>query len=567
MTTMIPWDWDDPERIERDSTTPWIETLKPFSDSVLWKLQYDFYSQTDASAWDTVPFFLTSNPLLADIYVTAVLGWLSDHIDKIDLNEPVYILELGAGLARFGFHMIKTLQRKRPFFPKLSNIQFCYVLTDCSEAQVASWQNNPLFQGWIKTGLLDMGVFLPDQHTEVYLTQRQATLNAASLKNPLIAMANYFYDSIPHDFFVTRSDGLDEVRLSVYSTSNEAPSKPGVHHIGLALSRNPVQSAYYNIPEWNELLAYYTHHCRPNTEISIPIGSFHVLKNLLTLSQGRLMLLSADKAIDAPSFMSLRHPDSTRSVASPFNLVMHNGAFSTDVNYHATTHLTTQLGGQAFNTSLLNAPLHLQFNVFLQGTLPSVTSNPFLNYYVNEVLNTQNPIASLANRMAMLDDWECSTPQQFITALKCLFQLICDSHYDPYLLKRYNNLLTDLPDLNDHIAAQVEDLLDKCRDNVFNIPLSDNVYSIIGILYRCCGVPDKAISALMEGIDRFGESALICNLLSLCHSDLRHYSNALLWAEKALTYINPTDENLIQIQAIQSRVAMWQELLATQTTV
>ena len=568
----LAWDWDSPERIQQDTKANWVEKFKRFSESHLWAMQYDFYAQEGIDIWDSVPLFITSNPLLADVYLNCIFMCLCDHLDQLDSNAPIYIIELGAGHARFGFHMLNTLERKRQFFPQLAHLQFRYILTDYSEAQVQHWANNPLLKRWVAKGALDLAVFRPNQHAELVLYHSQEALNAKTVKNPVIAVGNYFYDSLPHDFFVTHDTGCDEVQVSLYRTQTDnTATRKGVYDVALAFSRHPIKESYYEAPEWNELLTFYSEHCRPNTEISLPVGGFHTLNNLRTLSQNRLMLLTADKTLEPPSlFLSLRARHSTREACSAFTLIGHNGAFSVDVNYHALAHLTAQLGGTAYSTKLTTASLNIQANTFL----PNKPDSPWFNYYMNEVLNTNNPIASVSNRMGMLDDADCNSQEQLIGVLKCLFQLIADSHYDPYLFKRYEYLLNDLPQFHDLLATFVEDLLDRCRDNLFTIPASDNAYHIMGVLYRCCSLPEKAINLLIEGLERFGGALSIYNLLSLCYSDCRDYSSALIWGQNALDALqvklsksegDAKDKWVRLEQAIESRMTMWRELV-TDTT-
>ena len=65
-----------------------------------------------------VPHYITSNGWIADAYAKVVLGWLRDctgtvrepsSFAPLDLRHPVYIVELGCGSGRFGFHFFNRL--------------------------------------------------------------------------------------------------------------------------------------------------------------------------------------------------------------------------------------------------------------------------------------------------------------------------------------------------------------------------------------------------------------------------------------------------------------------------
>src|ERR1700733_60938 len=93
-----------------------VEENKRLSESILWDLQTAAYRQFGPSAWASkgVPFYLTSNPLIAKQFSHVILGYLRDCMDSraatpLDLSEPIYLFDLGAGSGRFGYLCIKHL--------------------------------------------------------------------------------------------------------------------------------------------------------------------------------------------------------------------------------------------------------------------------------------------------------------------------------------------------------------------------------------------------------------------------------------------------------------------------
>ena len=75
-----------------------VESVKPFSESLIWQLNRDFYQEQGIKAWSegTVPHNLTSNSRVGKTYAELILAFLKDLAFKGQSEETVYILELGA---------------------------------------------------------------------------------------------------------------------------------------------------------------------------------------------------------------------------------------------------------------------------------------------------------------------------------------------------------------------------------------------------------------------------------------------------------------------------------------
>src|SRR6185437_10089729 len=89
-----------------------LETDVPLSQSVIWRLQRDFYSQRGLKAWneDLVPSYITNNPFIAEIFAGIVAAFLQDCMSPaqpafpaLSRENPLRILELGAGTGKFSY--------------------------------------------------------------------------------------------------------------------------------------------------------------------------------------------------------------------------------------------------------------------------------------------------------------------------------------------------------------------------------------------------------------------------------------------------------------------------------
>lgn len=93
-----------------------LETDVPLSQSLIWRLQRDFYAQRGLKAWteDLVPSYITNNPFIAEMYAQIVAGFISDCMQPaqrapLSPENPLRILELGAGTGKFSYLFLRKL--------------------------------------------------------------------------------------------------------------------------------------------------------------------------------------------------------------------------------------------------------------------------------------------------------------------------------------------------------------------------------------------------------------------------------------------------------------------------
>ena len=90
-----------------------LEKDQRLSQSMLWKLQRRFFEARGIDAWrkSIVPHYITSNMFIARAYSRIVSGFSRDCFAGrllVNPNQPLYILELGAGSGRFAYHFLKN---------------------------------------------------------------------------------------------------------------------------------------------------------------------------------------------------------------------------------------------------------------------------------------------------------------------------------------------------------------------------------------------------------------------------------------------------------------------------
>lgn len=312
-----------------------FEKRQRLSKSVLWDLQKQAYCQFGPEAWSTkqVPFYLTSNPLLARQYAQIVLAFFKDCLisdQAIDLREPFYILDLGAGSGRFAYLFLNNLLEmvanlKLPF-------QVRYVMTDIVEANIQYWQEHPYFQRFLKDRSLDFAYYEHSSLSQTLdLLHSGAKLVSGSLKNPLTLIGNYFFDTIPQDIFCVKDHILHAGLISLSYTPSDktagltAADPAIIPHILHHLDYVPVDIDALDVdPLAKEILASYAGAYENIPFLLFPTGPLQVISHFREFSKERVLFLTGDQGITAVK---------KQNQEIPF-LAKHD-TFSMLVNYHA----------------------------------------------------------------------------------------------------------------------------------------------------------------------------------------------------------------------------------------
>jgi hypothetical protein len=338
-----------------------VEAGQRLSRSLIWRLQRRFYAQRGIAAFSqgTVPHYITSNPFIAKAYARVVLGYLRDLAPRLRPGQPVYLIELGAGTGRFGFHFVKSLSALLAQSP-LQGIRFCYVLTDFSPGSVAAWQVHPALQPLVAAHQLDFAVFDAAAPDALALQGSGAVLSPGALENPLIVLANYVLDGIPQDAFRLQDGQLYESLVTLTSFQPEPDlDAPGLlDRLDVLYEARPVHGDYYDDPACNRLLSTYARGPEEGV-LLFPCAALACLAYLRRLSGDRLLLLTGDKG------------DPTAEARLPQSApeLVHHGSVSLMVNHHALGEYVRQAGGQVFTTTHRHA--HLNVSAFVLDAHPA----------------------------------------------------------------------------------------------------------------------------------------------------------------------------------------------------
>lgn len=365
-----------------------LASRQPLGESLLWQLQSQYFAKRGARAWQfaEVPFYVTSNPVIANSYAQVVWAFRQDRqelglSDRVEIERPILVCELGAGSGTFAFAFIRRMIELCQQVGESPSNVFRYVLTDAAKTNLTAWQNHPCFSEWISDGLLDIAHFDITQNHTMTLQTSGETLVPGGLVEPFVVIANYLFDSVPQDLFYLNSGCSQRCLLSLTldedpSQLDEAQVMAKVHY---QYDYEPGSNQYAQDPTLRALKNHYEATLN-NTHILIPEPGWKGIQRLTALAQGGMLLLAADKGsatLEALDGQTVPHIQSHGSVSLP-------------VNIHALRWLTEYTGG----LSLAAVDVQREFTVFA-------------------LLRVQQPDLHQATRVAFTHQVEETRPSDF----------------------------------------------------------------------------------------------------------------------------------------------------------
>lgn len=310
-----------------------------FSEAPIWNIQRKYYEEEGTKAWnnDQVPQYITSNPMIAASYAEMIFGFLQDRANKGYSSEPVVIVELGAGAGRLAFHVLSELCQLRDY-AGISLPSFRYIMTDLAINNVLAWREHPALQSFITEGLLDFAQFDAVHDTVLNLVVSGTTIREADVKQPLIIIANYFFDSIPQELIYVGDGQIYEADVFVEYPEQEASLKPSdlLNQISLRYEHRRAPEYEQATFPYRDVIAVYQEQLE-DSHILFPVAGLNCLERLNRLSQAGFLLITADKG---------DHLLDNWKFAEPPELILH-GSFSLTANYHAIQHVFEQRGAMA----------------------------------------------------------------------------------------------------------------------------------------------------------------------------------------------------------------------------
>lgn len=325
-----------------------LESDVPLASSLIWRLQRDFYVQRGLKAWteDQVPSYITNNPLIAEIYARVVFGFLCDCMRKpragtqpLSNENPLRILELGAGSGKFSYLFLRKLADLM-YAANIAASTVRYCMTDCSESLLQSWRLNTYLSGFVKQGMLVFEQLQAGDEVDSSFVNCNFS-GSTQPGGPLVLIANYVFDSLAQDAFVIKNGQILESVVTTTRNPNHNPnSEAGLKDLQLSFKNVEVSPNRYAEESWTRILEQYRTGV-PSGTVLFPCAALKALKKLVQGTDGRMLLLAADKAI--------AHEEDLQLYQGPPTIEFHGpGCFSQMVNFDAIGKYFVGLGGKAF---------------------------------------------------------------------------------------------------------------------------------------------------------------------------------------------------------------------------
>lgn len=360
-----------------------IQDHTRFSASHLWRLMSEYYASNGVSAWTSysVPFFITCNNYIGHKYALMIQEYMKNR------DGPVWVVELGAGSGKLGFHILRALDDLNA----LTNVN--YVMTDFAEKNIEFWMKHTAFSTFIERGVLDFAKFDIYNDSEFKTTKGTIPSDAN-----VIFVANYIFDTLSADAFKIEGGKLKEARVSLCSRQDETNAlDPAI------LQRMVVDWSFEDIdpetyydkqkePALHSVLNWYYDHFKDSpieANVIIPTTILNFLNRMVFKD---IFVIAGDK--------SHTDAESCQFVGAPHIAVHHS--FSIMVNMHAIGIYASMRNGVAFHNPQADAGIKV--------SLFSLTSNEL-----------KPPPADLSTRFKKTTD-----ELDLVNVKKCYEREICD---------------------------------------------------------------------------------------------------------------------------------------------
>lgn len=518
-----------------------IEQHKRFSQSALWRLQREYFDKEGINAWvNQVPFYITSNPFIANCYAQITFAFMCDWIKKNPSakDHPFYIMELGTGSGRFSYYFVKSLlevMKQR----QIEDIQFCYVMSDFTKHNIKYWETHDALKPFIDQGLIDFALYDMETERPITLIKKNIRLSPEVLVNPLTVFANYIFDTISHDAFTVHEGKMYELLFSLSTDEkNMQDNRPvDMEKIGVDYNIHELKNNYYGDPHLDSILEEYKH-TLTSTSFLFPSGSFHALKFLKKLSQDKLFVISTDKGYGTvESLDNLGHP-----------AISWHGSFSMMVNFHAIGEYFKNCGGDA----VLQTPRRgIRTSVFASG------------FKLNELVNTAAEIEERVEKLSPSDYFTLHSRvrDNYETYdLDTLAAHLEFAGWDPHIYLKISPRLTSLLAEGDVETLQfMSKNMPRLAANYYFMPKTECILFEIGVFFHAIKNYAEALNYYKKALNYVGEQFGLFYNMALCQHHLNQNEDALETFKRALALDPESKETAEWITFVEKALAGGEE--------
>jgi tetratricopeptide (TPR) repeat protein len=489
-----------------------------FSEAPIWEWQRSYYEQKGLRAWEgsQVPQYITSNPFIATAYAEIIFAFLQDLAARGVQHETITIVELGAGAGRLAHHILYKLCALK----ELAGIElpaFRYVMTDLAMENVMGWREHPSMQAYISQGLLDFACFDAMQDKELNLVVSGMNIRQGDLQQPLLLIANYFFDSIPQELIYIGEGQVFECDLLVELPQDVNTQEPAemLEQMSLHYSYRAAPGYSSNSDPYSELIALYRAELE-DSHILLPNAGLSCLERLGKLSLSGYMLITADKGDHRLDYWKY---------AEPPEFVLH-GSFSLSANYHAIQYVLEQQGADAYFTAHHYKDLNIGMILMLENPISYVNTRLAYHRFVERF----GP-----DDFFSLKEWSDSKVHQM--ELKQLLPFWRLGGYDAeFLMHAFPRFKYLLPDASDEEMSDLQSGIRQMWSAYYNMEHQAQLALITGQLFMEMFNYEDAKPFLEESLTATSDEHKATHLyeLAVCCYELELEQEALSYARRVV---------------------------------
>ena len=451
--------------------------------SAIWAWQLRYYETVGIDAWrsETVPHYITNNPVLAGAYARVVLAFMRDRAPS-----PLRIVELGGGSGRFAFQFLTAFSKLHEA-SALRHVPFRYVLTDFSEHTIASWREHEALAPFVRRGILELA--------RVDL-EAMDTLAAAATDGPLVVIANYVLCGLRQDVFRVRGGRLEECRLTVVGRTDDARAPDALDGVKLLHGWHATERAPYDDPALDAIVDR-CRAARPEASVVVPVAAIGMIAAVRRLARSVLMLVAdrGDRTAMAPW---------TDDV---LNVRVYGGAISLPVDLDALGRHVENGGGVALST--IDRPAHLAIAAWLLGEHARACPDTVAAF--RDAVDRVSPADVFALQRGLRAVHEALDAPALIALLRL-------TGGDPRVAQEVaGHLGSRLDDLWEGHLEQLRQVLREVWEQYFHLGEPEDLPFALAALWYRLGDYAQAVALFERSLAWYGDDARTRWNLSLCH--------------------------------------------------
>lgn len=266
-------------QIENPEGFTLVDQPDSLSKSILWQLGEKYYQEEGPEAWGEgkIPYSITHHHSIVDYYADVIASLIND-----EPKEIINIIEIGSGTGHFAWRLLSALERRFP--SDLTKDRLQYQLTDLVDANLRFAREHALLAPYFKRGIV----------TSCKLRIDQSQHHEFDRKAKVVVIANYAFDSTPHDIFYIDNGAINLCRPKLFAP-NTAEAQTISHDpecFQLHYEKEPTTAQHYGEVDIDIVLKGL---CERKGEgfISFPVTALRFLSNLRQ-STDQIVLLASD---------------------------------------------------------------------------------------------------------------------------------------------------------------------------------------------------------------------------------------------------------------------------------